>query len=276
MSDVITKAVEGSNVIAPAIHDGELRILDTDLAARLGFDRPRNIRNLIKRYGADLDKMGPRFTVERVINGGTATETYLNKKQAIFITAKSETAEATEIKIEIIEKFDAYEQGKVHHSVFKAPTNMREALMLALDQQEEIERQKALIDEAAPKVAVHDRIYRAFGSLNITEAAKALQLGPKFLFMWLFTNEWTYRRAGGKSWLGYQKRIAAGYLEHKVTPLSQQDGTEKLSEQVRITAKGLTRLASIIPGANLDPDLMPSDPKGPSPVPFAKTPEPVS
>lgn len=106
-------ATHTTTLIAPSMHEGELRILDTDLAKRLGFDRPRNIRNLIKRYGADLDKMGPRFTVERVINGGTATETYLNKKQAIFITAKSETAEATEITIEIIEKFDAYERGAI-------------------------------------------------------------------------------------------------------------------------------------------------------------------
>jgi hypothetical protein len=32
---------------------------------------------------------------------------YLNRKQAIFLTAKSETPDATEITIEIIQRFDA-------------------------------------------------------------------------------------------------------------------------------------------------------------------------
>ena len=101
-----------TTLIAPAMHDGELRILDTDLATRLGFDRPRDIRKLIKRYEVELTKMGTCATVARVIRGNETEVYYLNKKQAIFITAKSETAEATEITIEIIEKFDAYERGE--------------------------------------------------------------------------------------------------------------------------------------------------------------------
>lgn len=99
--------------ITPIQMDGELRILDVNLADRLGFAQPRDIRKLIKRYGAELDRMGRRATVaRRPETGGHPTiETYLNKKQAIFITAKSETPEATDITIEIIHKFDAYEQG---------------------------------------------------------------------------------------------------------------------------------------------------------------------
>ncbi|MBS1057179.1 hypothetical protein [Gluconobacter kondonii] len=115
MTEVITKAVAGSNVIAPALHDGELRILDTDLATRLGFAKPENIRKLIERHNEALSVLGLISTVE--INTGQrgrpGKATYLNKKQAIFITAKSETAEATEITIEIIEKFDAYERGEL-------------------------------------------------------------------------------------------------------------------------------------------------------------------
>jgi hypothetical protein len=44
--------------------------------------------------------------------GGRPTiEYYLNRKQAIFITAKSETPIPTDTTIEIIERFDAYERG---------------------------------------------------------------------------------------------------------------------------------------------------------------------
>lgn len=72
---------------------------------------------------------------------------------------------------------------------FKAPANMREALMLALDQQEEIERQKALIDAAAPKVAALDRISTADGSYGLTEAAKILQVKPKALIAFMATSQ---------------------------------------------------------------------------------------
>ncbi|MEE8658846.1 DNA-binding protein [Acetobacteraceae bacterium EV16G] len=101
--------------ISPSMHDGELRIHDIDLATRLGFDRPRDVRKLIKRYLADLKQMGVCATVAQTSSdkgGRPSEEYYLNKKQAIFITAKSETRVATEVTIEIIERFDAYERGE--------------------------------------------------------------------------------------------------------------------------------------------------------------------
>jgi predicted DNA-binding transcriptional regulator AlpA len=111
--------------IAPI--EGEPRIRDIDLATRLGFDRPRDIRKLIERHGDALDALGPRATVARVINGGKANEYYLNRKQAVFITAKSETAEATDITIEIIERFDAYERGAAKAAPAVAPAVAQEA-----------------------------------------------------------------------------------------------------------------------------------------------------
>jgi hypothetical protein len=47
----------------------EPRLLDTDLAESLGYERPRDIRKPITRHQAALDVLGPRTTVERVING---------------------------------------------------------------------------------------------------------------------------------------------------------------------------------------------------------------
>lgn len=93
--------------------EGEARIRDLDLAARLGFADPHKIRNLIDRHAGALAALGVSATVaETSSKGGRPGKAYyLNRKQAIFITAKSETAEATEITIEIIEKFDAYEKG---------------------------------------------------------------------------------------------------------------------------------------------------------------------
>lgn len=78
------------------LRDGEPRVLDTHLARRLGFGQERDIRKLIARHRGALDELAPRSTVERGANGGDATEYYLNRKQALFITTKSETDKAIE------------------------------------------------------------------------------------------------------------------------------------------------------------------------------------
>lgn len=101
--------------ITPLLLDGEYRVLDTDLAERLKFERPRDIRKLVTRWLPDLQKLGICATMAQNHAGGRGRPTlayYLNRKQAIFITAKSETAEATDITIEIIHRFDEYEVGR--------------------------------------------------------------------------------------------------------------------------------------------------------------------
>lgn len=93
--------------------ENEPRILDLDLADRLGYERPTKIRELIKRHIESLGAFGPLPTVGRVINGGEAVEFYLNKQQAIFITTQAGTPEAIDATIYIIQKFDAYERGLI-------------------------------------------------------------------------------------------------------------------------------------------------------------------
>lgn len=273
MSEVITKALEGSNVIAPAMHDGELRILDTDLAARLGFDRPRDIRKLIKRYEAELGRMGRCATVARRPQSGgrTVTEHYLNEEQALFITAKSETTEATKITIEIVTQFAAFKRGEI------APPETPEQLaMRALTGlQSVVEKQREQLALTAPKAAALDRISLAEGSYGLTQTAKIIQIGPKALNTFLAMHKWIYRFNGNKHWLAYEDKRRAGLLRHKLDVYTDnQTGEEKTRDTVRVTIKGIIKLAKIVPGAQIDPEFVHLVKE--SPVPFAKNPEPVS
>ena len=102
--------------------------------------------------------------------------------------------------------------------------------------------------EMAPKVAALDRIATADGSLCIRDAAKNLQVRPKDLTQWLNEQQWIYKRPGNAAWIGYQHRIQGGLLEHKMTTVYHEDGTEKTATQVRITPKGLARLANELEG----------------------------
>ncbi|OAJ67763.1 phage regulatory protein/antirepressor Ant [Gluconobacter cerinus] len=133
---------------------------------------------------------------------------------------------------------------------FKAPTNMREALMLALDQQEEIERQKALIDAAVPKVAALDRIAVSSGEYGLTETAKILQLKPAKFFDWLDQNRCRYGR--GKVKLAYQDKIDAGYFRNKATQYTDPNGEPQAGNTIRVTPKGLAWLAKVVPGARVE------------------------
>lgn len=123
------------------------------------------------------------------------------------------------------------------------PQTLAQALRLAADQADQIEQQQAQLAIAAPKAQALDRIANADGSMCITDAAKHLQLPPKRLFTWLAANDWIYRRPGNANWIAYQQRLKAGVLDHKVTTLARGDGSEKVVEQVLVTAKGLAKLA---------------------------------
>ncbi|SMH29493.1 hypothetical protein [Azospirillum agricola] len=93
--------------------DGEARIRDLTLGRDLEFDRPRKIRELIERHIETLRLLGTCPTVGRVVRGNAVTEYLLNRNQAIFIAAKSETPKATELVIGVIKKLDAYEKGLI-------------------------------------------------------------------------------------------------------------------------------------------------------------------
>lgn len=125
-------------------------------------------------------------------------------------------------------------------------TNPAVAARSWAEQFEGRERAEQRAIEMEPKVIALDRIATADGSLTVTESAKALQMKPKDLFRYLRVHEWIYRRPGAKHDLGYQTKVQAGLLEHKVTTVPTADGGEKIVEQVRVTPKGLTKLAGLL------------------------------
>lgn len=102
------------------------------------------------------------------------------------------------------------------------------------------------VEETKPVVEAFDRIALADGSLNMTETAKTLQVRPIDLRRWLLANRWIYRRNGSKNWLGYQDRVQSGLIEHKISTYEKDDGSQGISEQVRVTPKGLTVLAKAL------------------------------
>lgn len=94
----------------------EPRIQDERLAEALGFPRLRKIKDLIARHLEPLGRLGEVCTTagQTTDKGGRPGKTYwLNKRQCLYLCTKSETANATEVTIEMVSVFDAYTEGRL-------------------------------------------------------------------------------------------------------------------------------------------------------------------
>ena len=100
--------------------DGEPRLLDLRLAEVLGFEQQRDIRKLIKRNIARLERHGAifstmaRFPGQR--RGPAATQYHLNEKQAYRLCMWSEAPNADAVQEQMVEVFFAYRHGRLVES----------------------------------------------------------------------------------------------------------------------------------------------------------------
>lgn len=165
-------------------------------------------------------------------------KTGLNEGRGIYVSKEIVYAYAMWISpsfhIKVIKAYDAL----INHQ-FTIPKSFPEALRLAAQQAEEIK-------QLEKKGQALDRISKSDGSFCITDAAKNLQVKPKYLFSFLQKVDWIYKRNGNSHWCAYQSKIKAGYIEQKTIEFHYSDGSTKIKEQVRITAKGLTKLSEML------------------------------
>lgn len=94
--------------------DAEARIHDEELGRRLGYARPRVVRELIARNEAELQRYGglPCRAANPGRRGGRPTQAYyLNEPQALLICMKSDAPVAADIRQEVIEVYMAFRQA---------------------------------------------------------------------------------------------------------------------------------------------------------------------
>lgn len=123
------------------------------------------------------------------------------------------------------------------------PNLLRNALLTYSEKVIELEQK---VEVMQPTVEAFDRIATADGSLCLTDTAKVLQMRPKDFISLLNRKQWIYKRAGATHYVGYQDKVQSGYLEHKVMEVTRGDGSTKITEQVRVTPKGLTKLSNLL------------------------------
>ena len=190
----------------------------------------------LEKAGSDLSQ-AVRYTDER----GRTSEVRLDR----VLTETLLTGYSIPLRHRVVTRLQELE--KVSRHSMSLPTNFAEALQLAADQAKQNASLHQVIQQQAPKVQALERLSGTHGSICITTAAKQLGIGPLKLFKWLSDNRWIYRRAAFSAWSAYQPRPTAGLLEHKLVKVGK--GAEedlKVVEQVMVTRKGITHLATVL------------------------------
>lgn len=237
--------------------DGEPLFVAKDVAIALGY---ADFTNAIKQHCRGGAKHHPLPTA-----GGMQTVRVIAEPDVLRLIVKSHLPSAERFEklvfeeiLPTIRKTGRYDSGSPG---FAVPQTLPEALRLAADalEQKQVAEAKALalehktaeqaakIQEDAPKLDAFDRLCKAEGSICLRDGAKALHVTERFLIGWLHGRGWIYRRQGNGRWVGHADKERAGYLTHKtVTYFNQQTAEDRVTEQVRITAKGLARLAVLL------------------------------
>lgn len=210
-----------------------------DLTAKRHKDVIRDIRvmrDALVKDGADL-----RHLQEQKDSRGYTAEFQLDRA----LTETLLTGYSIPLRHRVVTRLGELE--KVSRHSMSLPTNFAEALQLAADQAKQNSALQQVIKQQAPKVQALDLLSETHGSICITSAAKQLGIGPLKLFKWLSDNRWIYRRTSFAAWSAYQPRLTSGLLEHKLVRVGK--GAEedlKVVEQVMVTRKGITHLATVL------------------------------
>ena len=174
-------------------------------------------------------------------NGQTYKEFRLGYRDTMVVVS----GYSVELRARIIDRWQQLEeQARDPMRMLNDPAAMRGILLTYTEKVIALEDR---VKEMEPEVAAYERIAVSDGSLCITDAAKTLQVQPKALFAFLKAHGWIYTRQGDSSYIAYQSKLQAGLLEHKTTVVTRSDGSEKTTTQVRVTPKGLARLAKEFP-----------------------------
>lgn len=205
----------------------------------------RAIERLADRGVISLPPM-VEVKVQRERREETVHEYRVGKRDSYVIVAQL----SPEFTARLVDRWQQLEeQARQAFDPRKALSDPASLRTLLLQNVEKVIELEGKVEEMRPQVQALERIAISEGSMCITDAAKNLQVRPKALFDYLRAHHWIYSRPGTAGDIAYQDKLQSGVLEHKVTVVTRADGSEKTTTQVRVTPKGLARLAKLFPPA---------------------------
>ena len=211
--------------------DGVPYFVAKDMALLLGY---ADTNNAIKRHCRGVVKHHPLYTA-----GGVQQVRVINEADCYLLIFKSNAPFAIRIQDWLAEDVlpEIRRTGYYASSgsaVASIPQTFAEALRLAADQADQIDRLEVKVVEDTPKVEFHDRVAEAINCHDLDHAARVIGTGRNRLAR--FLRDISIFKAGTTP---YQKYIDSGYFKVTEGTRIDQHGKPHLWTKTHITGKGL-------------------------------------
>ena len=198
--------------------------------ADLVESRHDSVKRTIERLqDKELIQLTPMVEVKNHL-GQVVTEYQLIKRDTYVVVAQL----SPEFTARLVDRWQELESQQMP----QIPQTLSEALRLAADQAEQIEKQNLLIEQQRPKVEFVQRYVEAGTTKSLRETAKILKMPERTMIDCLVGDGLLFRQSGNL--LPYQKYHVKGLFDVKT-------GTTEYGHnytQTRVTSKGIEYIAS--------------------------------
>lgn len=198
--------------------------------ADLVESRHDSVKRTIERLqDKGLIQLTPMVEVKNHL-GQVVTEYQLIKRDTYVVVAQL----SPEFTARLVDRWQELENQQMP----QIPQTLSEALRLAADQAEQIERQNLLLEQQRPKVEFVQRYVEVGTTKSLRETAKILKMPERTMIDCLVDDGLLFRQSGNL--LPYQKYHAKGLFDVKT-------GTTEHGHnytQTRVTSKGIEYIAS--------------------------------
>lgn len=198
--------------------------------ADLVESRHDSVKRTIERLqDKGLIQLTPMVEVKNHL-GQVVTEYQLIKRDSYVVVAQL----SPEFTARLVDRWQELENQQMP----QIPQTLSEALRLAADQAEQIERQNLLLEQQRPKVEFVQRYVEAGTTKSLRETAKILKVPERAMIDCLVGDGLLFRQS--ENLLPYQKYHAKGLFDVKT-------GTTEHGHnytQTRVTSKGIEYIAS--------------------------------
>lgn len=198
--------------------------------ADLVESRHDSVKRTIERLqDKGLIQLTPMVEVKNHL-GQVVTEYQLIKRDTYVVVAQL----SPEFTARLVDRWQELENQQMP----QIPQTLSEALRLAADQAEQIERQNLLLEQQRPKVEFVQRYVEVGTTKSLRETAKILKVPERAMIDCLVDDGLLFRQSGNL--LPYQKYHAKGLFDVKT-------GTTEHGHnytQTRVTSKGIEYIAS--------------------------------
>lgn len=197
-------------------------------------------------WGIDSPKLGDHriqgITVSRD-NRGYISEIGLDYNHCMTLIS----GYSVKLRKSIIDRWQNLESQLQAPALNPANLSRLQLIQIALESEQERIALEHKVEELAPKADALDRLSLADGEVCLQTAGKLLQQPPNKFIAWLRSlGTWIFKRQGSSRNSAYTDKINAGYLNVRTVTTIMPDGSERVTEQVVVTPKGLTKLAQML------------------------------